>query len=150
MIKPLAALAGAAALSLTFVVPATAATTAQAGTTATTSTTVCGSTGLQAGRNTKLCAERNGDQVRLYGVVSLAGPVSPGTPWPPSQQLFTVITGTSPSGTLYGTPVYNASTITVGDVTGTVACDVPVQGTFSVESYGLPPHPVSLNAVVPC
>ncbi|MFJ1756354.1 hypothetical protein [Kitasatospora sp. NPDC088134] len=147
MTKPLAALAGAAALSLTLAVPATAATSAEA---STTSTTVCGATALQAGRNTKLCAERNGDQVRLYGVVSLAGPVSPGTPWPPSQQLFTVITGTSPAGTLSSNPVYNASTITVGDVTGTVACNTPVQGTFSVQSYGLPPHPVSIDAVVPC
>ncbi|MFJ1756376.1 hypothetical protein [Kitasatospora sp. NPDC088134] len=153
MIKPLAVLAGAAALSAVVVTPASAsAPTSAATSTATTATTVtaCSPWGLQAGLSTRVCAERTGEQVRLYGTVGLAGPPSPGTPWPPQQELATTLTGTNPAGTLNQYVVFTGSTRTVGDVTGTVACDGPIRASFAVQSYPWAPNPVTLDVVLPC
>ncbi|MFJ5234406.1 hypothetical protein ACIQBJ_31445 [Kitasatospora sp. NPDC088391] len=150
MIKPLAVLAGAAALSAVAVVPASAST--PAATTSATSATVtaCSPWGLQAGLSTRVCAERTGEQVRLYGTVGLAGPPSPGTPWPPHQELATTLTGTNPAGTLNRYAVFAGSTLTIGDVTGTVSCDGPIRASFAVQSYPWAPNPVTLDVVLPC
>ncbi|RKE16929.1 hypothetical protein [Streptomyces sp. TLI_171] len=145
MIKPLAVLTGAAALSVAATIPATAA-----GSETPQTTTVCSPSGLQAGLATKVCAERTGEQVRIYGTVGLAGPPSPGTPWPPQQQLLTTLGADSPAGTLTGNVVFTGSTRTVGDLTGTVACDGPIRASFAVASYPWAPNPVHLDAVVPC
>ncbi|GLW74803.1 hypothetical protein Kpho02_71000 [Kitasatospora phosalacinea] len=145
MIKPLAALAGAAALSASLTAPAAASTsdTAQ-------STTVCSPYALQGGLATHLCAERTGDQVRLYGTLALAGPPSPGTPLPYRKDVTVALTGTAPAGTVDRYVLFTGSYQEVGAVTGTVPCDAPVRGSFSVSSYPLGPDPVRLDAVVPC
>ncbi|GLW56870.1 hypothetical protein [Kitasatospora phosalacinea] len=145
MIKPLAVLAGAAALSAALTVPAAATTsdTAQ-------STTVCSPYALQGGLATHLCAERTGDQVRLYGTLALAGPPSPGTPLPYRKDVTVSLTGTAPAGTINQYVLFTGSNQEIGGITGTVPCDVPVRGSFSVSSYPLGPDPVQLDTVVPC
>ncbi|MFF4340906.1 hypothetical protein ACFY00_13350 [Kitasatospora sp. NPDC001540] len=146
MNKPLAVLAGAAALAATLTVPAAATTTSDTAQ----STTVCSPYALQGGLATHVCAERTGDQVRLYGTLALAGPPSPGTPLPYRKEVTVALTGTTPAGTVDRYVLFTGSYQEVGGVTGTVPCDAPVRGGFSVSSYPLGPDPVRLDAVLPC
>ncbi|MFC8722781.1 hypothetical protein [Kitasatospora sp. NPDC057198] len=145
MTKPLAALAGAAALSAALAVPA-AATTSDVPQT----TTVCSPYALQAGLATYVCADRTGDQVRLYGTLALAGPPSPGTPLPYRKDVTVSLTGTAPAGTVNQYVLFTGSNQQVGGVVGTVPCDAPVRGSFSVSSYPLGADPVQLDTVIPC
>ncbi|QKW23865.1 hypothetical protein HUT16_36430 [Kitasatospora sp. NA04385] len=153
MIKPLAVLSGAAALSATPTVPAVATTSDSTQTTitaATATSTACGSYALQGGLATQVCAERTGDQVRLYGTLGLAGPPSPGTPMPYRKDVVISLTGTTPAGTVNQYVLFTGSNQQVGDITGTVPCDTPVRGSFSVSSYPLGPAPVRIDTVIPC
>ncbi|BAJ26033.1 MULTISPECIES: hypothetical protein [Kitasatospora] len=145
MIKPLAVLAGAAALSATLTVPAVATTTDTPQT-----TTACGGWALQGGLATQICAERTGDQVRLYGTLGLAGPPSPGTPLPYRKDVIITLTGTTPSGSVNQYITFTGSNQQVGNIIGSVPCDAAIQGTYSVSSFDLGPHPVTINTVIPC
>ncbi|GAA2097988.1 hypothetical protein GCM10009759_28560 [Kitasatospora saccharophila] len=145
MTKPLAVLAGAAALSAALTVPA-AATTSDTPRT----TTACSPSVLQGGLATQICADRTGDQVRLYGTLGLAGPPSPGTPLPYRKDVTVSLTGTAPAGTVSQYVLFTGSAQQVGDLIGTVPCDVPVRGGFSVSSYPLGPHPARIDTVIPC
>ncbi len=143
-----AGIVGAAAL---LAVPAEAS----AAQTTTTSTTVtCGASGLQAGLSTKVCAEVTGNTVQLYGQISLAGPPSPGTPWPQTVELLTGLSGQvvgGPSlGSVSGRTLFTASTVQVRGVGGTVPCGSTVHGSFSVATYPWGPVPVTVDVVVPC
>ncbi|MFE6865775.1 hypothetical protein ACFVFS_04400 [Kitasatospora sp. NPDC057692] len=143
-----AGIAGAAAL---LAVPAQA-NAAQTTTTATTVT--CGASGLQAGLSTRVCAEVTGDNVQLYGQISLAGPPSPGTPWPQTVELLTGLSGNvvggASLGSVSGRTLFTASTVQVPGVGGTVPCGSTVHGGFSVASYPWSPVPVTVDVVVPC
>ncbi|MFB7514583.1 hypothetical protein [Streptomyces sp. NPDC056144] len=146
MSRKLLLAAGAVGLMLTAVAPATA--TAQ--TAAATTTTVCGASGLQAGLSTRVCADITGDQVEVYGRVSLAGPPSPGSPSPFGQELFTTLTAEAPAGTLNRSVIFNSSIVEVRGISGTVACGSTVKASFAVASYPWSPRPVSLETTVPC
>ncbi|MFE0646303.1 hypothetical protein ACFW2Y_32560 [Streptomyces sp. NPDC058877] len=137
--------AGAAGLALIAVAPTTAS--AQ---TATVTTTVCGASGLQAGLATRVCADITGDQVEVYGRISLAGPTSPGSPSPLGQELFTTLTGEAPAGTLNRRVVFNSSIVEVRGISGTVACGSTVKASFAVTSYPWSPRPVALETAVTC
>ncbi|RKT08853.1 hypothetical protein BX285_7221 [Streptomyces sp. 1114.5] len=142
--------AGATAL-LAAPVPAFAATQ----TAATTTVTTCGWSGLQAGLSTKVCADVTGDSVVLYGQIGLAGPPSPGTPWPPApQELFTRLSadvaGGGSLGAVSGRAVFTVSTVRVDGVTATVPCGSTVHASFSVESYWRGPAPVTVDVPVVC
>ncbi|MFB7471534.1 hypothetical protein [Kitasatospora sp. NPDC056184] len=143
-----AGIAGAAAL---LAVPAQA----NAAQTTTTGTTVtCGASGLQAGLSTRVCAEVTGDSVQLYGQISLAGPPSPGTPWPQTVELLTGLSGNvvggSSLGSVSGRTLFTASTVQVPGVGGTVPCGSTVHGSFSVATFPWGPVPVTVDVVVPC
>ncbi|MEV6978615.1 hypothetical protein [Kitasatospora sp. NPDC093806] len=142
-----AGIAGAAAL---LAVPAEAS----AAQTAATTTVTCGASGLQAGLSTKVCAEVTGDSVQLYGQISLAGPPSPGTPWPQTVELLTGLSGNvvggASLGSVSGRTLFTASTVQVRGVGGTVACGSTVHGSFSVATYPWAPAPVTVDVVVPC
>ncbi|WP_380281873.1 hypothetical protein [Kitasatospora purpeofusca] len=143
-----AGIAGAAAL---LAVPAQA----NAAQTTTTGTTVtCGASGLQAGLSPKVCAEVTGDSVQLYGRISLAGPPSPGTPWPQTVELLTGLSGNvvggASLGSVSGRTLFTASTVQVPGVGGTVPCGSTVHGSFSVATYPWSPAPVTVDVVVPC
>ncbi|MET8701203.1 hypothetical protein ACFVUH_32395 [Kitasatospora sp. NPDC058032] len=142
-----AGIAGAAAL---LAVPAQA----NAAQTTTTGTTVtCGASGLQAGLSTRVCAEITGDSVQLYGEISLAGPPSPGTPWPPSVDLITSISGNvvggASLGTVSGPAHFAGSTVKVPGVSGTVPAGSTVHGSFSAATFPWSPAPVTIDVVVP-
>ncbi|MFJ1705064.1 hypothetical protein [Kitasatospora sp. NPDC088346] len=144
--------AGVAGLTALGVAPAGAATAPQAA--AVTTTTTCGSTGLQAGLATKVCAEITGTGVVIYGQVGLAGPPSPGSPAPQPKQLITTLSADVVGGASLGTvnqgANFLASTIRVDGVSGTVACGSTVHATFAVASFPWSPNPVSLNVQVAC
>ncbi|MFJ9696026.1 hypothetical protein [Kitasatospora sp. NPDC101183] len=144
--------AGAAAL---LAAPASAFA-AQAGPATTTGTTVttC-SYGLQSGLATYACTDVTGDSVAVYGKVALAGPPSPGTPWPPApKELFTTLSaevaGGSSLGSVNGHGVFQISTLRFDGFTSTVPCGSTVNATFSVTSYGWGPSPVTVSVPVNC
>lgn len=142
--------AGAVALLAT-PVPAFAATQGQTAATVTT----CGSSGLQSGLSTKVCAEVTGDSVVLYGQIGLAGPPSPGTPLPlPTQDLITKLSGQVVGGASLGAVTaqtqFTASTVRVDGVKGTVPCGSTVHASFSVESIKGGPVPVVVDVPVVC
>ncbi|MFJ3216469.1 hypothetical protein ACIPLC_11170 [Kitasatospora sp. NPDC086801] len=144
--------AGAAAL-LAAPVPALAAST---GVTADAATvTTCGYNGLQAGLSTKVCAEVTGGSVVLYGQIGLAGPPSPGTPWPPNPQdllthLSADVTGGASLGAVSGRAVFTVSTVRVEGISATVPCGSTVHASFSVESISRGPAPVTVDVPVVC
>ncbi|MFG2818453.1 hypothetical protein ACGFX4_03400 [Kitasatospora sp. NPDC048365] len=144
MSRKLVLAAGAAGLALIAVAPATASAQTAA------TTTVCGASGLQAGLNTRVCADITGDQVEVYGRVSLAGPPSPGSPSPFGQELFTTLTSEAPAGTLNRSVIFNSSIVEVRGISGTVACGSTVKAGFAVASYPWSPRPVSLETTVTC
>ncbi|MFF8773484.1 hypothetical protein [Kitasatospora sp. NPDC015120] len=148
------ALAGAAGAVAMLAAP-TQASAAQAGATGATATTeICSSTKLQAGLATWLCAEVNGSDVQLVGWIYLAGPPSPGGPYPQPEDLVTVLSGEVVGGASLGTvnkwTRFNLTQTPVRGVGGTVACGSTVHGSFSVTKPGWGSTPVTLDAVVPC
>ncbi|GAB7186861.1 hypothetical protein ATKI12_6692 [Kitasatospora sp. Ki12] len=143
--------AGAVAL-LAAPVPAFASAPAAA---AATTVTTCGWSGLQAGLSTKVCADVTGNSVVLYGQIGLAGPPSPGTPWPPApQELLTRLTadvaGGNSLGAVSGRAVFQVSTVRVDGITATVPCGSTVHASFSVESFYRGPSPVTVDVPVVC
>ncbi|WP_030234643.1 hypothetical protein [Streptomyces sp. NRRL S-350] len=145
-----ASAAGAAAL-LAAPVPALAATQAVTATTVTT----CGWSGLQAGLSTKVCADVTGDSVVLYGQIGLAGPPSPGTPWPPAPQdlltrLSADVAGGGSLGAVSGRTVFQVSTVRVDGIATTAPCGSTVHASFSVESAWRGPSPVTVDVPVVC
>ncbi|MFE6054380.1 hypothetical protein ACFQ6N_26810 [Kitasatospora sp. NPDC056446] len=141
---------GAVAL-LAAPVPAFAA----ASTTATTTVTTCGWSGLQAGLSTKVCADVTGDSVVIYGQIGMAGPPSPGTPWPPAPKelltrLSADVTGGNSLGAVNGRTVFQISTVRVDGPTATVPCGSTVHASFSVEALGWGPSPVTVDVPVGC
>ncbi|MEK2490426.1 hypothetical protein WN990_12735 [Kitasatospora purpeofusca] len=143
-----AGIVGAAAL---LAVPAEANATQ---TTTTGTTVTCGASGLQAGLSTRVCAEVTGDSVQLYGQISLAGPPSPGTPWPQTVEVLTGLSGQvvggASLGSVSGRTLFTASTVQVRGVGGTVPCGSTVHGSFSAATYPWGPNPVTVDVVVPC
>ncbi|CAN3984983.1 hypothetical protein [Kitasatospora purpeofusca] len=146
-----AGIVGAAAL-LAVPAEANAAQTTTTGIIGT--TTTCGASGLQAGLSTRVCAEITGDSVQLYGQISLAGPPSPGTPWPQTVELITGLSGQvvggASLGSVSGYTRFTASTVQVRGVGGTVPCGSTVHGSFSAATYPWGPVPVTVDVVVPC
>ncbi|MFI9331413.1 hypothetical protein ACIGZJ_28240 [Kitasatospora sp. NPDC052868] len=142
--------AGAAGAAALLAVPVEAG----AATTTATTTVTCGASGLQAGLMTKVCAEVTGDSVQLYGQISLAGPPSPGTPWPQTQELLTGLSGQvvggASLGSVSGRTLFTASTVRVNGVGGTVPCGSTVHGSFSVATYPWGPVPVTVDVPVVC
>ncbi|MFI8455198.1 hypothetical protein [Kitasatospora sp. NPDC085464] len=150
--------AGAVALFAT-PVPALAATRTAAAPVAapaaTGTVTTCGWSGLQAGLSTKVCADVTGDSVVLYGQIGLAGPPSPGTPWPPAPQelltrLSADVAGGNSLGAVNGRTVFTVSTVRVDGITATVPCGSTVHASFSVEAMWRGPSPVTVDVPVVC
>lgn len=101
-----------------------------------------------------MCAEITGDSVQLYGQISLAGPPSPGGPWPQTVELITGLSGQvvggASLGSISGYTRFTASTVQVRGVGGTVPCGSIVHGSFSASAYPWGPVPVTVDVVVPC
>ncbi|MFG2843929.1 hypothetical protein ACGF12_12250 [Kitasatospora sp. NPDC048296] len=150
-IKQIAAGAVGAAALLATPVPALAAVPQATVATVTT----CGWSGLQAGLSTKVCAEVTGDSVVLYGQIGLAGPPSPGTPWPPAPQelvtrLSAEVIGGGSLGAVSGRTVFSTSTVRVDGIRATVPCGSVVHASFAVEKSFQGPAPVALDLPVVC
>ncbi|MFJ8622505.1 hypothetical protein ACIRD3_06620 [Kitasatospora sp. NPDC093550] len=147
--------AGAAAL-LAAPVPALAAAQPTAAAQATAATvTTCGWSGLQAGLSTKVCADVTGDSVVLYGQIGLAGPPSPGTPWPPAPQelltrLSAEVVGGGALSAVNGRTVFQVSTVRVDGGTVHAPCGSTVHASFSVEAIWRGPAPVTVDVPVVC
>lgn len=142
MFRKLLVVAGAAGLAL-------AATPASAATIVTT----CGVSGIQSGLQTKVCAEVTGDQVQLYGQISLAGPPSPGSSPQPKELMVNLagqVVGGASLGTVQGYRTFTATTVQVRGVGGTVPCGSTVHASFSVASYPWFNTPVTLDLPIAC
>ncbi|KOV34945.1 hypothetical protein ADK60_10700 [Streptomyces sp. XY431] len=117
-------------------------------------TTTCGAYSLQAGLSTRACAEVTGNNVQLYGQISLAAPPSPGTPWPQTVELLTSLSGQvvggASLGSISGYTRFTADTVQLRGVGGTVPCGSTVHGTFAAAAYPWNPVPVTVDVVVPC
>ncbi|MBD0691580.1 hypothetical protein [Streptomyces sp. CBMA123] len=140
--------AGAVAL-LSAPVPALAADQASA------TVTTCGWSGLQAGLSTRVCADVTGNSVVLYGQIGLAGPPSPGTPWPPAPQdlitgLSAEVAGVGSLGAVAGRAVFQVSTVRVAGISTTAPCGSVVHASFSVEGSLRGPSPVTVDVPVAC
>ncbi|MFJ8473394.1 hypothetical protein [Kitasatospora sp. NPDC094011] len=117
--------------------------------------TTCGWSGLQAGLSTRVCADVTGDGVVLYGQIGLAGPPSPGTPWPPAPQelitrLSADVVGVGPLGVAAGRTVFKVSTVRVDGISTTAPCGSVVHASFAVEGSLRGPAPVTLDVPVSC
>ncbi|MET8629360.1 hypothetical protein ABZW30_37455 [Kitasatospora sp. NPDC004669] len=122
---------------------------------ATATVTTCGWSGLQAGLSTKVCADVAGDSVVLYGQIGLAGPPSPGTPWPPAPQevvtrLSAEVVGGDSLGAVSGRTVFAVSTVRVDGIAATAPCGSVVHAAFAVEGGFRGPAPVTLDLPVGC
>ncbi|MGW3040326.1 hypothetical protein ACWC9T_09815 [Kitasatospora sp. NPDC001159] len=122
---------------------------------ATATVTTCGWSGLQAGLSTTVCADVTGDGVVLYGQIGLAGPPSPGTPWPPAPQelvtrLSAEVVGGDSLGAVSGRTVFAVSTVRVEGVAATVPCGSVVHAAFAVEGGFRGPVPVTLDLPAGC
>ncbi|MDK9497077.1 hypothetical protein QEZ40_001730 [Streptomyces katrae] len=142
--------AGLTALTALTGVPAVAATPAAP----TETVTSCGSPGLQAGLNTRVCAEVTGTTVVVYGKVGLAGPPSPGSPAPQPKELLTTLSAEVAGG---GAPVTQAKpvvfTSSALDVRGpavSVPCGATVRAAFGVASFPWAARPVVHEVTVTC
>ncbi|WP_035791633.1 hypothetical protein [Kitasatospora mediocidica] len=120
-------------------------------------TVTCGTSALQSGLLTQVCAERTGTFVQLYGQISLAGPPSPpspGSPAPLPPQLQATLTGSVVSGYSLGTVqqyvLFANQTVQVRGVNATIACGSTVHASFSVTAYPWPPAPVTLDLPTEC
>ncbi|MER7764941.1 hypothetical protein [Streptomyces sp. NPDC097619] len=154
-----AAVAGLGALTLAPAQAATAAPAAATGTVAAapaaTTVTSCGSSGLQAGVNTRVCADVTGSNVEVFGKISLAGPPSPGSPAPTPKQYYTLLTSEvlgsgNPPQTQGQWVTFTATAIEVRGITTTAACGSTVRATFEVSTVGTFPRPVTLELPVAC
>ncbi|MGA5820110.1 hypothetical protein ACPC54_19865 [Kitasatospora sp. NPDC094028] len=144
--------AGAAAL---LAVPAPALAAAQPAGAAAATVTTCGYSGLQAGLNTKVCADVTGDSVVIYGQIGLAGPPSPGTPWPPAPRelitkLSAEVVGGPSLGSVSGRTVFTVSTVRVDGISATAPCGSVVHATFALDAIWPVMPPVTLDVPVAC
>ncbi|MET8544982.1 hypothetical protein ABZW03_30715 [Kitasatospora sp. NPDC004799] len=143
--------AGAVAL-LAAPVPAFAAAPTAATTTAT--VTTCGSSSLQAGLATYACVDVTGDSVAVYGKIGLAGPISPGSPWPEPKELVTHLSanvaGGASLGTVNGRTVFQVSTVRVDGISATVPCGSTVHVSFDVEGFWSAQVPATVDVPVVC
>ncbi|WP_031076764.1 hypothetical protein [Streptomyces sp. NRRL WC-3742] len=146
--------AGAAGAAALLTAP-TSAFAASAGATDTATTVTTCTYGLQSGLATYACTDVTGDSVVVYGKVGMAGPPSPGTPWPPApKELFTTlsaeIAGGTSLGSVNGRGIFQVNTLRFDGFTSTVPCGSTVNATFSVTSYGWGPRPVTVSVPVNC
>ncbi|MEU3574295.1 hypothetical protein AB0E96_38710 [Kitasatospora sp. NPDC036755] len=146
--------AGAAGAVALLAAPVPAFAAAPAATTATTVTT-CGSYSLQAGLATYACADVTGDSVTVFGKIGLAGPPSPGTPWPPAPKelvthLSANVAGGASLGTVNGRTVFQVSTVRVDGATATVPCGSTVHVSFDVEGFWSGQVPATVDVPVAC
>ncbi|WP_327250532.1 hypothetical protein [Streptomyces sp. NBC_01244] len=152
------ALLAASAMSLavcTITPAAAAATTAAAPPAGTTETvTSCGSSGLQAGLATRVCAEITGTTVTFYGKVGLAGPPSPGSPQPAAKELLTTLTvetvGAASPQTQVKPVLFTSATLEVRAPAATASCGSTVRGTFGVAAYPRAASPVVHEVTLTC
>ncbi|MFD5461924.1 hypothetical protein ACFWIQ_03720 [Kitasatospora sp. NPDC127059] len=122
---------------------------------ATATVTTCGWSGLQAGLSTRVCADVTGDGVVLYGQIGLAGPPSPGTPWPPAPQdlitrLSADVVGVGPLAAVSGHTEFLVSTVRVNGISTVAPCGSVVHASFSVEGSLRGPAPVTVDVPVGC
>ncbi|AWZ04905.1 hypothetical protein [Streptomyces sp. ICC4] len=145
--------AGAAGLALFSITPANAAPVLPADTGGTV-TTSCGSSGLQAGLATRVCAEVTGATVEFYGTVGLAGPPSPGSPAPAAKELLTTLStevvGSAPPQTQVKRIIFTSANLQVRGPVTTVPCGSTVRGTFGVTSFPRPAQPVVHEVTITC
>ncbi|MFK0223675.1 hypothetical protein ACIQWN_36500 [Streptomyces vinaceus] len=135
--------------------PAAAPVGAATGRTTPTTVTTCGNSGLQAGLLTRLCAEVTGDTVQFYGVVSLAGPPSPGSPAPATKELSTTMSAEfvgsgAPPLTQDKPALFTSTTLEVRGPVSTAPCGTTVRGAFGVASYPWAPRPVAHEVTLTC
>ncbi|MFZ3467702.1 hypothetical protein ACODT3_38890 [Streptomyces sp. 4.24] len=144
--------AGAAGLALCSITPANAAPVLPADTGGT--VTSCGSSGLQAGLATRVCAEVTGATVEFYGTVGLAGPPSPGSPAPAAKDLLTTLSaevvGSAAPQTQVKRVVFTSANLQVRGPVATVPCGSTVRGTFGVASFPRPAQPVVHEVTIAC
>ncbi|MGE7391557.1 hypothetical protein ACQKM2_39415 [Streptomyces sp. NPDC004126] len=146
---------GAAALTaLTALTAAPALAAAPAAASATETVTSCGSPGLQAGLNTRVCADVTGTTVVVHGKVGLAGPPSPGGPAPEPRELLTTLSAEVVGG---GAPVTQAKPVVFTaaglDVRGpavSVPCGSTLRAAFGVASFPWAARPVVHEVTVAC
>ncbi|WP_327308903.1 hypothetical protein OG730_39955 [Streptomyces sp. NBC_01298] len=116
--------------------------------------TSCGSSGLQAGLATRVCAEITGTSVTFYGKVGLAGPPSPGSPLPVTKELLTTLTvevvGSAAPQTQVKPVLFTAATVEVRAPAGSAPCGSTVRGTFGVASYPRAASPVVHEITLTC
>ncbi|MFD0354258.1 hypothetical protein ACFVHW_11020 [Streptomyces sp. NPDC127110] len=141
---------GAAGLTAFTAAPAFAAAPAAA----TETVTSCGSLGLQAGLNTRVCADVTGTTVVIHGRVGLAGPPSPGSPAPEPRELFTTLSVEVVGG---GAPVtqarpvvFTSATLDVSGPAASVPCGSTVRAAFGVASFPWAARPVVHEVTVTC
>ncbi|MFF2040544.1 hypothetical protein ACFVVX_08970 [Kitasatospora sp. NPDC058170] len=148
-----AAALGALGTALIVAAPAGAATASDPTDPTGTPATTC-EYRLQSGLATKLCTTVSSGTVRFTGQIGLAGPPSPGSPFPQPQQLNVVLTadaGTDTTlGTLQRTVTFQTQPLEVGAVGGAVACGSTAHASFSVSSFGRYTTPVTTDVLVPC
>ncbi|WP_185899640.1 hypothetical protein [Streptomyces sp. WAC07061] len=146
------ALLTAAAVGLTALTgaPAIAATPAAA----TETVTSCGSPGLQAGLNTRVCVEVTGTTVVVHGKVGLAGPPSPGSPAPEPRELLTTLSaevvGAGAPVTQAKPVVFTAAGLEVRGPAAAVPCGATVRAAFGVASFPWAARPVVHEVTVTC
>ncbi|MFE9428591.1 hypothetical protein ACFYNO_37250 [Kitasatospora sp. NPDC006697] len=138
--------AGAAALLFAGVAPAQADTAP---------VTTCNNWHLQDGHNTPLCVTVSGTSVSLTGQIALAGPPSPGTPWPPAPEqtsttLSADVVGGGNLGTAQQNVVFQASTLTIGPLNVTAACGTTVHASFSISTYPWFNTPTTVDVPINC
>ncbi|MER6362455.1 hypothetical protein [Kitasatospora sp. NPDC001527] len=147
-------LAGAAGAVAMLAAPTQASAAPAGATNRTTTTETCSSTRLQSGLMTWLCAEVTGSDVQLVGWINLAGPPSPGGPYPQPRNLWTALSGQVVGGASLGSDSkwtwFDLGMTDVRGVGGTVACGSTVRGSFGVTDPGWGPNPVTVDVVVPC
>nr|WSX48001.1 hypothetical protein OG409_02975 [Streptomyces sp. NBC_00974] len=117
--------------------------------------TTCGDLRLQAGLNTRVCAEITGTTVEFYGKVGLAGPPSPGGPMPAAEELLTTLSvevvGTAAPQTQVKSVIFTSANLEVrGPAAATVRCGSTVRGTFGVASFPRASNPVVHEVTVTC
>ncbi|WP_330328518.1 hypothetical protein OHS33_01380 [Streptomyces sp. NBC_00536] len=143
--------AGTAVLAVSTITPAGAAALPTGSTETVTS---CGYSGLQAGLNTRVCAEVTGTTVEFYGTVGLAGPPSPGGPWPDPKELITTLSTEVVGGVALSTRtsqvIFTASTLQLRGPASTVPCGSTVRATFAAASYPRPAQPVVHEVTIAC
>lgn len=146
----LAASAMGLGLALCTITPAAAAPPADTIETVTS----CGTSGLQAGLATRVCAEITGTSVTFYGKVGLAGPPSPGSPLPAVKELLTTLSvevvGSAAPQTQVRPVLFTGATLEVRAPAGTASCGSTVRGTFGVAAFPRAAGPVVHEVTLTC